>query len=152
MPRGLSYPRSSRILVLVVVFVATLALVASAAGCGKSKKAATTVTPAVSTAIASSPTAVKATATPASSAGSSASVEMRNIAYQPKSVTISKGGTVTWTNKDSVDHTVTGDNITMESGTLSPDQTFSFTFNQTGVFRYHCSIHGTIMSGTVTVE
>ena len=77
---------------------------------------------------------------------------MINISYQPKNVTISKGGTVTWTNKDSVDHTVTGDNITMESGTLSPGQTFSFTFNQTGVFHYHCSIHGTIMSGTVTVQ
>ena len=36
-------------------------------------------------------------------------VEIINFAYQPSDITIKVGDTVTWTNKDSVGHTVTSD-------------------------------------------
>jgi plastocyanin len=38
---------------------------------------------------------------------------------------------------------------------VSPEQmtgTFSNTFNTAGSFPYHCQVHGTSMSGTVTVR
>ena len=73
------------------------------------------------------------------------------------------GTTVVWTNRDSVQHTVTSGNPSdPDAGSLfdlGPNQadwiaqgeTYSFTFNEAGVFPYYCRIHGAPMSGTVTV-
>jgi plastocyanin len=66
-------------------------------------------------------------------------------------LTVNVGSKVTWTNTDSVTHTVTSDNGVFGSGDLAPNATFSYTFNTTGTFAYHCSIH-TYMTGTVIVH
>jgi plastocyanin len=80
-------------------------------------------------------------------------VEIKNIAFNPANITISKGTTVIWMQNESsnVVHTVTSDAGIFDSGTLSPGQTFNWTFNETGTFKYHCLIHPTIMLGTVIV-
>jgi len=80
-----------------------------------------------------------------------ATVDMRNTAFHPQTLVVSRGATVTWTNSDSVSHTVTGDNIEMESGTMGKGDTFSFTFTEAGEFDYHCSIHP-FMKGRVVVQ
>lgn len=93
-----------------------------------------------------------------SSSGSNApsatnSVAIQNFAFSPANVTVKTGTTVTWTNKDSVAHTVTADSASADapsSGDIGPGHTYSFTFKQAGTFKYHCSIH-TDMLGTVTV-
>lgn len=77
-------------------------------------------------------------------------VSISNFAFMPQNITINPGMTVTWTNNDSVTHTVTADNGMFNSGNLAPGQSFSFTFPSTGTFTYHCSIHPS-MTGTVTV-
>ncbi len=80
------------------------------------------------------------------------SVSIDNFAFSPASVTVKKGTAVTWTNEDSVAHTVTetdgqsGPN----SGSLATGKTYSFTYNTAGTFKYHCAIHPE-MTGTVTV-
>jgi len=78
----------------------------------------------------------------AAPAAPGASVTIQNFAFSPAVIKVAVGTTVTWTNKDSVAHTVTSDtNAWADSGPLATDKTFSFTFDKTGVFAYHCSIH-----------
>ncbi len=84
-------------------------------------------------------------------AKSGSSVSIRNFAFMPNTITVSKGATVVWTNNDSVSHTVTSDNGKFDSGTLSPGKTFSFTFDTPGAYNYHCSIH-TYMKGEIIVQ
>jgi plastocyanin len=80
------------------------------------------------------------------------SVTIQNMAFSPANISVKKGTTVTWTNQDSVGHTVTEtDGKTgPSSSTLNQGSTYSFTYNEVGTFNYHCSIH-TYMTGTVTV-
>lgn len=66
-------------------------------------------------------------------------VEIKGFAFNPTKITISKGTTVTWTQKDNALHTVTSDNF--DSRNLSTGQTFSQTFNEAGTFKYICTIH-----------
>lgn len=80
------------------------------------------------------------------------SVAIQNFAFSPTAITVKKGTTVTWTNKDSTAHTVTetdGQNGP-KSGDLAQGATYTFTFNTAGTFHYHCAIHSE-MTGTVTV-
>ncbi|MGB8217524.1 MAG: cupredoxin family copper-binding protein [Candidatus Methanoperedens sp.] len=68
-------------------------------------------------------------------------VEIKGLAFIPDNITIAKGATVTWTNLDSVEHTVTGEGNDLDSPILGQGQTYSFTFNETGTFEYQCHIH-----------
>jgi len=74
-----------------------------------------------------------------------------NRAFAPDSLTVSVGGTVTWTNSDSVAHTSTSDASGWNSGSVAPGGRFSFTFPTPGTFPYHCAIHPG-MIGTVVVQ
>jgi plastocyanin len=74
--------------------------------------------------------------------------------FTPSQITVAKGGTVTWTNNDSIAHTVVDDLSNVggpSSGDIQPGSTYSFTFNKTGSFQYHCSIHPS-MRGTIVVK
>lgn len=74
-------------------------------------------------------------------------------AFGTNPLTISMGTTVTWINDDTVPHTATSDTMVWDSGTLQPGQNYSFKFNNTGTFPYHCTIHGQqSMSGTIVVH
>ncbi len=89
---------------------------------------------------------------PQTSTASQNSVSMKNIAFNPSALTINKGANITWTNDDSTTHTVTSDTGLWDSGNLSPGQTYTRQFNDTGTFPYHCSIHvAQGMKGTITV-
>ena len=78
----------------------------------------------------------------------SATVDIKGFAFDPSTITVSRGTTVTWTNRDSVPHTVTGD--LFGSGSISQDGTYSHTFQEVGTFDYHCTTH-TNMQGKVIV-
>jgi amicyanin len=78
-------------------------------------------------------------------------VAIENFAFSPASITVKAGTTVTWTNKDTVAHTVTVDSGDgPNSQNLAQNQTYSFTFSKAGTYNYHCAIHSS-MHGTVTV-
>lgn len=83
-------------------------------------------------------------------ARSARAVSIQNFAFTPADLDIPAGTTVTWTNLDSVAHTVTGDNGGPDSGTISPQGTYSYTFSTPGSYPYHCAPHP-YMTGTVTV-
>jgi plastocyanin len=83
----------------------------------------------------------------------SAAVSLQNLAFNPDSVVVQSGGTVTWTwNDGTIQHNVTftsgparpPDSPTQASGTFSPPLT------TVGTYGYHCTIHPT-MTGSVTV-
>jgi len=78
-------------------------------------------------------------------------VYIQNYAFNPSTLTIKVGDTVTWTNKDSVDHTVTSDTGVFASSSLANGQTFSYQFTTAGTYAYSCSIHPT-MHGTIIVQ
>lgn len=77
-------------------------------------------------------------------------VQITNFSFSPATITVHKGTTVTWTNKDSAGHTVTGDSGGPNSSLLTQNQVYSYVFNTLGTFPYHCSPHP-FMKGTVTV-
>lgn len=77
-------------------------------------------------------------------------VIIQNFAFNPSTITISKGTTITWTNEDSVPHIVKSEGI-FESETLSKSDSFTFTFNEPGTYEYICKIHP-YMKGSIIVN
>ncbi len=99
-------------------------------------------------------TTMTATAIPttAQNTAKTVQVSISGFAFHPSMVNINKGDTVVWTNMDTAPHTVTSDSGgELSSSTLSQGDTYSHTFNSTGAFAYHCSIH-TSMKADVNVK
>lgn len=91
------------------------------------------------------------TPTPAPTGTSSkADISIDNMSF-PAVTTINKGQTVLWTNNDSIQHTVTFNTISVDSGTLNPGDTFSHQFNDVGTFVYHCKFHSNMVA-TIVVQ
>ncbi|MGE5636681.1 MAG: plastocyanin/azurin family copper-binding protein [Nocardioidaceae bacterium] len=85
-----------------------------------------------------------------------AAVSMKEIQFQPATVTVAKGGTVTWTNDDSVPHDVTkqggpGKEFRSGTGNLQQGDTYEQTFTQAGTVDYVCTVHPG-MAGKVVVK
>ena len=78
------------------------------------------------------------------------------IYYDPETLDITIGTTVSWNNADTTVHTVTSgkapeiDGI-FDSGMMSAGDTFEFTFTDSGTFDYFCTFHPW-MVGIVNVE
>lgn len=92
-------------------------------------------------------------AVPPSDAVATTTVTIKDYKFQPAAITVAPGTTVTWTNKDSVQHTVTssqGAPVAFGSELLKQDETFSYTFQKTGTYPYYCKPHP-YMKGTVYV-
>lgn len=118
--------------------IASLALATCVGLAGCSSSSTNTQAPTVATA----PSAAPST--------SSRSVSIQNMAFGPDKISIPAGAKVTWTNQDSVEHTVTFDSASIpSSGNLPNGASFSATFDSPGTFSYHCAIHPG-MTGTVT--
>jgi plastocyanin len=77
-------------------------------------------------------------------------------AFSPNPIQVSVGSTVTWTNNDSVIHTVNSGTSPTLSGLFSspimnPQDTFEYTFTEAGEVPYFCMLHPN-MVGTVSVS
>jgi plastocyanin len=76
-----------------------------------------------------------------------------SFSFTPSAVTITKGGTVTWTNEAGT----TAHNVTFTTGGSPSDVgnmtsgNATRTFNTAGTYSYHCTNHSS-MTGTVTVQ
>jgi nitrite reductase (NO-forming) len=71
--------------------------------------------------------------------------------FVPQFISMPIESTVSWTNDDSIQHTITSDEEGLfVSGPISPGDTFDNTFDTPGEFGYHCSIHPW-MTGRVMV-
>ncbi|MHB1325649.1 MAG: plastocyanin/azurin family copper-binding protein [Thermoleophilia bacterium] len=80
----------------------------------------------------------------------SSQVMMKGNQFDPADLTVTVGTTVTWSNTDSVAHTVAATGGAFSSGNLDPGTNFGYTFNAAGAFDYGCTIHPA-MKGKVTV-
>jgi plastocyanin len=89
----------------------------------------------------------------AAAATAAGAVEMKDFAYNPDTIEVKVGDSVTWTNNDSTAHTVTQDpsGSGFQSGKIDPGGTFEFTFDTAGEFEYFCEFHPN-MHGTVVVS
>jgi plastocyanin len=95
------------------------------------------------------PATSTSTPPPAASGGTATTVTIKNFMFEPASVTIKVGDSVTFKNEDSVAHTVNGANF--QSGDIAPGASYSQTFDKAGTYQYACSIHPQ-MTGTVVVQ
>jgi plastocyanin len=97
----------------------------------------------------STPASTPAAGAPAAAAAPAA-VTIAEFAFDPADTSIAVGSTVTWTNTDSVDHTVQSSDGSFKSEELGGSATFEYTFDTAGTFSYICGIHPS-MKGTITV-
>jgi hypothetical protein len=73
--------------------------------------------------------------------------------FDPATLTVTAGTTVTWTNKDNVTHDVTSgqpgnvENAFDPSPNLKPNDTHPVRFDERGTFNYFCLTHGSRHSG-----
>src|SRR5215213_11331848 len=79
-------------------------------------------------------------------------VQVIDFAFEPGTITVPAGTTVTWTNTGSRPHTVTADDGSFDSGRLDPGEQFSQTFDQPGTFTYHCGFHPDMQGSIVVTE
>jgi plastocyanin len=78
-------------------------------------------------------------------------VPIQAFVFQPAAIVVPVGTTVTWTNLDPVDHTVTDVNGSYDSGLFGEAGTWSMTFTMPGTYTYYCIPHP-MMIGTVEVQ
>ena len=78
-------------------------------------------------------------------------VDLTKTGFNPAQVTVKVGGTVTWTNHDTIAHTVSASDLRFDSSTLYPGKTFSYEFDTAGTYDYYCRYNPTL-KGTVTVK
>jgi plastocyanin len=91
----------------------------------------------------------------ADSAGAldTASVLIFDNGYNPSTVTVAPGGTVTWVWTGNNAHGVTFDDGTIAPSTVQSVGTYSVRFPRAGNFSFFCTVHGrTVESGVVTVQ
>lgn len=84
-------------------------------------------------------------------------VTIQNMSFSPSTITVPVGSTVTWTNMDGISHTVTSGSPKspdgkFDSGALTTNGTYSYTFTTKGTYNYYCRFHPSTMTGTVTVQ
>ena len=87
-------------------------------------------------------------------AGEPTTVDIPEISFEPTDVTVKVGESVSWTNSDDIQHTVTkvgGPGPAFDSGNLDPGDEFEQTFDKKGKVDYVCTIHAG-QEGSVTVE
>jgi plastocyanin len=81
-----------------------------------------------------------------------ASKSSSSPSFVPQSVTVTVGSIVTWTNLDTVSHTVSSNSLAFDSGTLAPKASFTFTFSAPGTYQYHCNFHAWMKGAIVVVS
>jgi plastocyanin len=88
-------------------------------------------------------------------------ISVTNNNFSPSAKSVAVGTDVKWAwNTCSGDsysggQTCVGHSVTFDDGVTSPTQdqgTFNRTFSVAGTYNYHCTVHGTAMAGTITVQ
>lgn len=73
--------------------------------------------------------------------GNSYTVTMKNSAFSPATLTVITGSKVTWMNNDSMIHTVTTTDGSINSGDIAVNSSYSKTFSAAGTFNYYDAHH-----------
>ncbi len=148
------------LLITVALVVAPLVI----AGCTSPSSPSPSPSPSAAASTATSSAKVAASTTAAASASPTASPTTTQLSYtvtipnsaapysfQPSSMTVPRGASVTWRNDASVPHQIVSNTGVFSGPVISPGQTYTYQFNQAGTYPYHCAIHP-YMTGTITVQ
>jgi plastocyanin len=77
------------------------------------------------------------------------SVDINHFAFHPPTLSVKRGGKVTFTNSSHTAHTATGGSF--DTKKIAPGTSVTVRFGQKGTFVYHCKIHP-FMKGKIVVE
>ena len=79
-------------------------------------------------------------------------IEIKDFMFNPPTITVKSGETITWINRDEEPHTIVSVGKKFQkSSALDTDQEFSITAGAPGTYEYFCSVHPK-MTGTIVVE
>ena len=79
-------------------------------------------------------------------------IEIKNFAFNPKTITVKSGEKITWINRDEEPHTVVSVEKRFKKSTaLDTNQEFTITAGAPGTYSYFCSVHPK-MTGTIVVK
>ena len=91
-------------------------------------------------------------AEPGGTAAGVQQVGILNYKFDPETLTVPVGTTVTWVNHDEVPHSVmSSDKGFTSSGGLDTGESYSYTFTKAGTYSYYCSLHP-FMTAKIIVE
>jgi plastocyanin len=83
--------------------------------------------------------------------GNKNEIEIKDFHFNPQTLTVKSGETITWTNRDEEPHTVVSvEKQFKKSPPLDTDQSFTVTAGAPGTYTYFCSVHPK-MTGTIVV-
>ena len=82
--------------------------------------------------------------------GSANEVAAVDFAFEPETVEISAGDSLTWTNEGETIHNVKGKGFFSEA--IDPGGSYEHTFDEPGTYEYLCNLHPDQMKGTVEVS
>jgi plastocyanin len=78
-------------------------------------------------------------------------IEIKDFTFNPQTLTVKSGDTITWINRDDEPHTVVSVGKKFQkSSALDTDQEFTITAGAPGTYEYFCSVHPK-MTGTIVV-
>jgi plastocyanin len=122
--------RVTRLFALAVVVLAAVLLLGA---CGSS----------------SGKSGAKAT-TNGSGTSSGSTITIHGFMFNPPTLSVKAGTTITVKNTDDTAHTVTALDGSFDTKPINPGTTATFTVSKAGTFHYHCNIHN-YMTGTIQV-
>lgn len=86
-------------------------------------------------------------------------ISLKDTAFLPKKIRVSKNTRVTWLNNDSIGHYINTDPHPahtylpqQNSKALKRGEAYAVVFTQPGEYPYHCSAHAQTMTGSILVE
>jgi plastocyanin len=74
----------------------------------------------------------------------------KSYRFEPKTIQVDAGATVTWRNEDNFTHTVEVEG--QEDRKVKPGESTSVTFTKPGEYEYVCTLHSHDMKGLVIVQ
>lgn len=92
-----------------------------------------------------------ATTTVESSGDGSLVVKMTDTSFEPETLTVKAGDTVTWVNEESSSHNAVAEDDSWGTDLFGKGGSGSVTFDTPGVYPYVCTAHAG-MKGTIIVE
>jgi len=78
-------------------------------------------------------------------------IAIDNFTFSPNPLSVARGTTVGWTNRDDIPHAIYCPALGLRSQPLETNDTFRHRFDRTGTFDYICSIHPN-MRGRIVVS
>jgi plastocyanin len=88
---------------------------------------------------------------PAAATPRESTIAIHDFMFNPMSLVVAVGSTVSWKNFDGEPHTIRSVDDAFRSGALDQNDTFSFKFDKPGTYKYACSIHPQMVA-TIVVK